>query len=503
MGESIVLCVDGSERFERAIADHLERGASEVSLEFVSLAEARDRVGSTRQAGVVVGTPSAERGVDVVRQVRGLDSTVPILYVTDGDVLETVCALANGASDYVERAAAMRWPATLLERLERLVSETAPGWSADQVAVRLREEVAALRADSFDGRRTPDRRFEAIFNNTYQFTGLLKPDGTLIEANETALSFGGLERADVVGVPLWETAWFQTNDETRRVAREAIDRARAGEMYRADVRIEGADRVASIDFSVRPITDDRGEVTTLVAEGHDVSELKAYERRLERQRDNLELLNQVVRHDIRNDLQLVQAYASSLEPHVDDDGRAALEVVLEAAENAIDLTGTARNLAVVMLEEESDTRSIPLEPTLDQQLEEIDSGFPDAVVTVEGSIPNVDVEGTDLLGAVFRNLLKNAILHNDAPVPEVTVGSAVRDGQVEVQVADNGPGIRDAQKAEIFGEGEKGLESGGSGIGLYLVNTLVENYGGDVWVEDNDPRGAIFVVRLPMAESSR
>lgn len=43
----------------------------------------------------------------------------------------------------------------------------------------------------------------------------------------------------------------------------------------------------------------------------------------------------------------------------------------------------------------------------------------------------------------------------------------------------------------------KGLDSGGTGIGLYLVNTLVDNYGGDVWIEDNDPKGAVFTVSLP------
>jgi signal transduction histidine kinase len=66
-------------------------------------------------------------------------------------------------------------------------------------------------------------------------------------------------------------------------------------------------------------------------------------------------------------------------------------------------------------------------------------------------------------------------------------------------------------RADIFGKGEKGLESKGTGIGLYLVTQLLEEYGGEVWVEDregqspsgnrpgaddNDPSGAVFVVEL-------
>ena len=49
----------------------------------------------------------------------------------------------------------------------------------------------------------------------------------------------------------------------------------------------------------------------------------------------------------------------------------------------------------------------------------------------------------------------------------------------------------------IFGKGSMGPESPGTGVGLYLVHMLVEQYGGEVWVQDNDPTGAVFVVELP------
>ena len=44
------------------------------------------------------------------------------------------------------------------------------------------------------------------------------------------------------------------------------------------------------------------------------------------------------------------------------------------------------------------------------------------------------------------------------------------------------------------------METGGTGIGLYLVKTLVDKYDGDVWVEDNDPTGSVFVVELRRAD---
>jgi len=222
------------------------------------------------------------------------------------------------------------------------------------------------------------------------------------------------------------------------------------------------------------------------------------QERLAEQRDDLRLLNQVMRHDIRNDLQLIGAYAELLEDHVDEEGEEYLEIIKESTESATDLTTTARDLARVMLDADSEVRSVSIEGVLAQQVEELRSGHPGAVVAIEGSIPDVEVAGNDMLGSVFRNLLANAIQHNDETPPKVTVSAVERDGVVEVRVADNGPGVPDAQKEEIFGRGEKGLESSGAGIGLYLVQSLVDTYGGGVFVEDNEPEGAVFVVELPI-----
>ena len=137
---------------------------------------------------------------------------------------------------------------------------------------------------------------------------------------------------------------------------------------------------------------------------------------------------------------------------------------------------------------------------LESVVDEVQSTYPEAVVAGETTVPRATVRANDMLDSVFRNVLKNAVQHNDKEVPEVTVEAADRDDTVLVEIADNGPGVADAKKDVIFGKGEKGLESHGTGIGLYLVKTLVESYGGDVRVGDDDPEGAVFVIELPKAE---
>jgi signal transduction histidine kinase len=104
-----------------------------------------------------------------------------------------------------------------------------------------------------------------------------------------------------------------------------------------------------------------------------------------------------------------------------------------------------------------------------------------------------------MLSSVFGNLLNNAIQHNDTEAPRVSVTVETTAETVVVRVADNGPGIPVDRRDEVFGRGEKGLDSAGTGVGLYLVDRLVDAYGGSVAIEDNDPEGAVFVVELARA----
>ncbi|UVE49523.1 PAS domain-containing sensor histidine kinase [Haloferax larsenii] len=249
---------------------------------------------------------------------------------------------------------------------------------------------------------------------------------------------------------------------------------------------------------IRVFADDGG-FTVL---SRDISERKEYEKRLERQRNTLEILNQVLRHDIRNDLQLVIAYAEFVSDKLDDEGKEHIEIVQARANHAVELTKTAGDISKVLFSEASASEPVNFRRVLERELEDARSSFPESVIISEGPLPNVTVRGDDMLESVFRNLLKNANQHNDKEIPNITVSAEERDEDVVVHIADNGPGIPDGHKEHIFGKGEKGLGSNGTGMGLYLVQSLVDTYGGDITVEDNDPDGTVFSVTLPKATRS-
>jgi signal transduction histidine kinase len=191
--------------------------------------------------------------------------------------------------------------------------------------------------------------------------------------------------------------------------------------------------------------------------------------------------------------------AEVLRDYDDDDGMEYLETMVKKGHHAVDITRQARDLTETMLESEFGTDRIPLKSTLETQIEEIRSTYSQAIITVEGEIPSTAVVADGMLASVFRNILANGIQHNDSAVPQIRVWVQTADERLTVHIADNGPGIPDDRKDEIFGRGEKGLKSSGTGLGLYLVDTLVDRYSGNVSVTDSDD-GAEFVIRLLQAE---
>jgi len=334
--------------------------------------------------------------------------------------------------------------------------------------------------------------FKLAYDSALAGIALADLEGTLQKVNPAFVEMWGYDGEDeVVGQSV--TGFWSDPEQANAVANEVVDHGEwEGELLAE--REDGSTFHARVSASV--VTTEEGEPIYIMSSFVDISQRKAREREIEEQRDNLELLSGVVRHDIRNDLQLLTAYAEVLEDHVDEDGKEYLEPVQERASNAVDLTKTARVISELMLQSDGGMELVDLDSVLTEQIEEARKSFPHADITIEGTVPQAAVEADDFLGSVFRNLLNNAVQHNDKDHPEVTVKADRTGEHLEVRITDNGPGIIDSRKEAIFNKEEKGLESRGTGIGLYLVQSLMDAYDGDVWVEDNTPEGAVFVIQF-------
>jgi signal transduction histidine kinase len=226
---------------------------------------------------------------------------------------------------------------------------------------------------------------------------------------------------------------------------------------------------------------------------------------LERRNEELALLNQIVRHDIQNDLVVLLGWSDALREHVKPAGKEHLDRIMSASDHIAGIAETAGEFMEILEgDKEPELHPVGLETVLQTEIEKARSAHEAATISITGDIPSgLRVSATDLLASVFRNLLNNAVTHNDKAEPQITVDVDVGPETVDVHVADNGPGISESLKTEIFSHGEMGAESQGSGIGLYLVDTLVGIYDGTVTIDDRaawlgEPEldGSVFTVTL-------
>ncbi|MFB6354287.1 MAG: ATP-binding protein [Halobacteriales archaeon] len=232
-------------------------------------------------------------------------------------------------------------------------------------------------------------------------------------------------------------------------------------------------------------------------------QLDAERRALATERERLEVLNRVVRHDIRNDMNVVLGWLDALADHVETaDGRAALERVRTASEHVVELTGIAREyVAVVVGDSDLELQPVSLAEVLQNEVRTREASYPAAEFAVDGELPAVTVRANELLSAVFRNLLNNAVQHNDTDEPVVEVAAEAQDDAVVVTVADNGPGIPVAER-RVIEEGEETPLFHGSGLGLWLIHWTVTLAGGEVRIEERSPRGSRVAIALPRASVS-
>lgn len=360
--------------------------------------------------------------------------------------------------------------------------------TATSLALSIASTRADVNEDRADARRKRSERLELLYRSAKDLERATSHEEAFEVVSET---FG-----DAFSAPSYRVS---VDGET------VVDERRPAptDGPRESVPIGGRGRIELWDGSVK-----RDEILVVELFASHLDEtLQRIEResRLREERDILEFVNRTLRHDLMGDVSLLQARLRMLDRNVtfhDDRHAEHLQVALDRTAEMDEFVGTMRTYMKSVLNEDHTLEATPLGPVVEEHVGSVRAAHPEVSVRC-GDIPEVAVEADDLLDRVFDNLLTNAVDHNDAPDPEVTVRAERREEVVTVRIADNGPGIPPERHDSIFEKGERGVESDGSGFGLYLVNDVVDSYGGDIRVRDNEPRGTVFEFDLPVASAAK
>lgn len=331
-------------------------------------------------------------------------------------------------------------------------------------------------------RETLQRRYRALIEKSPNVIAVCGTDGQLRYVSPSIERLLGHSPGDIEGRPVIDLV----HPDDRPAAQRAFERAfDTGEPETLDHRIVRADgNWRQFETVVECLFDD---IEELVITATDVTDSRRYEQRLQ-------VLNRVLRHDLKNDTNVIAGYADLLRDHVDDEGEAYLDVIDRKVGTLTHLSDQAREIDVAL--HSDDVRAdIDLSVLVERLCEALTSSFPDSTVTV--STPDEAVVRADeLLESAIRNVLENAVVHNDRDQPIVEVSVDREDEGYRVAVADNGPGIPPIERS-VFSEARETALEHASGLGLWLVHWIVGASGGRVDIHSREPTGTLISVWLP------
>jgi PAS domain S-box-containing protein len=320
---------------------------------------------------------------------------------------------------------------------------------------------------------SPNRRARRlVFERMQEAAIVVDSHDYIVDMNESA--------EEILGVTPREALGSRATEIVPRYEELPADGSVSGHLT---VRRENTE--APYDATVTRISDFHGRTVGRVITFHDISEHI-------RQQQRLEVLNRVLRHNIRTETNLIHGYAGLLR---ETDEAKNAEIVRKHAMNIADIGEKAREISDIFEQKHEPTEPARLDDILAESVALVRETYPDVDVTCEWGPDDIYI--ATVLRSVFKNVVENAAEHNQGPAQHVWIEAERTEDRVRVVVSDDGPGIDEYERAVLERGTESPLEHG-SGLGLWLVTWGTGIAGGSVSFSEREPTGSVVTIEVPV-----
>ncbi|WP_302083226.1 PAS domain-containing protein [Salinibaculum rarum] len=315
------------------------------------------------------------------------------------------------------------------------------------------------------------------------------PDGTIQYVNPAFERITGYSASEAIG----RTPRILKSDQQDEDFYEDLwEEITNGEVWEATLTNQTKHgELIEVRQKIIPVTDSYGSITNFVAIEQDITEDILTTQ-------TLDVLNRVLRHNLRNSLSVISGHAEMLyEDDMDSEAReASIKAIQRQAEAMQEIAEKTAYLREIWDPTDQQTwENLDLEALVERYQRE----YSNAVFAVETDIQSdILVRNAALFEQALSEAVENAVVHTNQTPPEVTItASQSSDGdQVHISITDNGPGIPDLEQ-HVIEAGEETTLSHGLGIGIWLMEWVTTTLGGELTITENDPRGSVVQFELP------
>ena len=394
---------------------------------------------------------------------------------------------------------------------------------------------AIERSQTFQMLKESERRFRAIFDSSFQLTKLLTPEGIVLEVNETALEFTEMRSEDVVGSPIWKQPIWEQSPKAKAQLKEGVIKAGMGEFFRTEMDFLGKNnQIITVDFSLKPVKNETGQVLLLIAEARDISDRKRAEEQLQQTNQELARATRLkdeflanMSHELRTPLNAILGMTEGLQEQVfgtiSDRQRKALQTIESSGTHLLELINDILDVSKIVsgqitldyaptsithlcqssltfIKQQAHQKRIQIHPKLQQNLPDL---FVDErrIRQVLINLLNNAVKFTPEGGSITLEVGRHKLIDSHAEGSNIDLKEFL-----EIKVIDTGIGIaaEDIQKLfKPFIQIDSALnrQYEGTGLGLALVKQLVELHDGQVGLTSELGVGSCFSILLPYARN--